>query len=389
MLLVILTVIIISLLSLKIFLLQREIRTEKILTYFATSLYGQNSVEDIFWDVAKNCISHLGFQDCVIYQYDKLRNVLVQRAAFGPKNPEKYEILNPIEIPLGAGIVGGVARSRQAEIISDTSKDERYIVDDNRRNSEIAVPILIDGELFGVIDSEHSRKNFYTAWHLKMLQEIAEICAVKIAKYKVEEKLRLKIARDLHDEMGSTLTSINIISKMAMSQDHISAQLHKHLSKIRDHSSKMMETMSDIVWAINPANDTFEKVLLRMKEFAAEIMEPAGVNYFFREDGPMETIPLNLQQRKDIYMIFKEAVNNAVKYSRATEVHISVKWNNGMLQMIIMDNGNGFEIANNHSGNGINNMTGRAKDMDASLKIDSIKGTGTSVSLLLPVTSLG
>ncbi|MBO9571217.1 MAG: GAF domain-containing protein, partial [Chitinophagaceae bacterium] len=229
----------------RIVVLRRRIKAERMLTYFATSLYGRNAVEDIFWDIAKNCISQLKFEDCVIYQYDKKRNMLVQRAAYGPKNPQKYEILNPLEIVYGVGIVGSVARNMKPEIVKDTKADSRYIVDDFARNSEIAVPIIIDGELFGVIDSEHHRKGFYSQWHLKMLVKMSQICAVKISKFIAEERLRLKIARDLHDEMGSTLTSINIISKIAMEQARENEHLHGQISKIKDHSSVMMETMSD------------------------------------------------------------------------------------------------------------------------------------------------
>jgi signal transduction histidine kinase len=368
--------------------LKQKIRTGRILTYFATSLYGQNTVDDIFWDLAKNCISQLKLEDCVIYQYNKDKQVLVQRAAFGPKNPEKHDIFNPIEIPLGKGIVGTVAKTGKAEIVSDTTSDPRYILDDEARCSEITVPIIIDGEVFGIIDSEHSRRNFYTKWHLSLLEQMAEICAVKISKYIVEEKLRVKIARDLHDEMGSTLTSINIISKMALEQESNDAT-RSQLSKIKEHSSTMMETMSDIVWAINPANDSFETVLIRMKEFIAEIMEPAGINYFFRVDNDLDLVSVNLEQRKDIYMIFKEAVNNAVKYSGATEVNTSIRWKEGWLQMVIMDNGKGFDLDQHSSGNGLRNMYGRAKEMGAEIRIDSIPGTGSSVFLRVPVTSLG
>ena len=369
--------------------LRRNIRAEKILTYFATSLYGQNSVEDIFWDVAKNCIRQLHFEDCIIYQFIPQRNVLVQRAAFGPKNPEKYEILNPIEIPYGEGIVGSVAKYMKSEIVSDTSKDPRYIVDDFRRYSEITVPIMIDGELFGIIDSEHSRKNFYSRWHLQMLENIAGICAVKISKYMAEEKLRLKIARDLHDEVGSTLTSINIISKMAIEEADENQNLRRQLTKIKDYSATMMETMNDIVWAINPSNDNFDKVLLRMKEFAAEILEPASISYYFREEGEPASVPLNLEQRKDIYMIFKEALNNAVKYSGATELNITVRQEDSSLQLLIMDNGNGFDTSKSFSGNGMKNMQCRAQQIKGELKVDSICGSGTSISVKIPVTSLG
>lgn len=365
--------------------LRQKIKEQKILNYFATSLYGQNTVDDVFWDVAKNCISQLRFEDCIIYQYDDKRKVLVQKAAFGAKNPSMQQILNPIEIPLGKGIVGAVALTLKPEIVSNTSRDARYIIDDKRRYSEISVPILVDGKIFGVIDSEHPRKSFYKHRHLKLLQKIAETCGIKISRYLVEERLRLKIARDLHDEMGSTLTSINIMSKVAMQQTGDATGIHTQLKKIKEHSSRMMESMSDMVWAIDPSNDSFERIVLRMKEFAGELLEPAGINYFFREEGSIQKIQLNPEQRKDIYLIFKEALNNAVKYSNATEINILLKQETDMIRMVIIDNGIGFDKNNVHLGNGLRNMQSRAQTINGVLRLDSIPGTGTTVSLLIPI----
>ncbi|MGX5818068.1 histidine kinase [Chitinophaga lutea] len=158
------------------------------LNYFTTSLFGKNTTEDILWDVAKNCISRLHLEDCVIYLVDEARQVLVQKAAYGPKNPIRFEIHAPIEIPVGRGIVGSVAATGRAEIVHDTSLDERYIVDDERRLSEITVPIIYNGKVIGVIDSEHSRKYFYTGRHLFLLEKIAEICASKISRSLMEEQ---------------------------------------------------------------------------------------------------------------------------------------------------------------------------------------------------------
>jgi ligand-binding sensor domain-containing protein len=118
-----------------IYSLRQRIRSEKILNQYATSLYGQNTIEDIFWDTAKNCVEKLGLVDCVIYQKEEARNVLVQKAAFGPKNPYDREILIPLEIPVGKGIVGTVAQTGKAELVGNTARDRRYIVDDEVRLS--------------------------------------------------------------------------------------------------------------------------------------------------------------------------------------------------------------------------------------------------------------
>ncbi|MBK6825833.1 MAG: GAF domain-containing protein [Chitinophagaceae bacterium] len=196
--------------------LRRKLEAEQIVNAFATSLYGQNSTEDVFWDIAKNCISKIGFADCVVYQLDEKRKVLLQKAAFGPKNPQRREIANIIEIPLGSGIVGAVAATGKALMVNNTNRDKRYIVDDERRASELAVPVVVDHKIFAVIDSEHPKKGFFTRFHLRVMKRVAFICAERLSRLLTEERLRSKIARDLHDEMGSTLTSINIISKVAM-----------------------------------------------------------------------------------------------------------------------------------------------------------------------------
>ena len=110
--------------------------------YFASSLFRQNTVEDILWDVSINCIDKLGFEDCVIYLVDEDRQVLVQKAAFGPKNDNNVNIINPIEIPIGSGIVGSAFASGEIELVNDVTNDERYIVDDAERMSEFANPMM-------------------------------------------------------------------------------------------------------------------------------------------------------------------------------------------------------------------------------------------------------
>lgn len=153
---------------------------ETILSHFAISLFAHHTIDDILWDVAKNVISKLEFEDCVIYLVDKERNVLVQKAAFGPKNPHGRQIYEPIEIPMGKGIVGSVAETGIPELIYNTANDKRYILDDEFRLSEITVPIKINEEVIGIIDSEHSEKGFFKKWHLRALELIATLCAQKI-----------------------------------------------------------------------------------------------------------------------------------------------------------------------------------------------------------------
>ncbi|MBK8873790.1 MAG: histidine kinase [Bacteroidetes bacterium] len=162
--------------------------SEKTIDYFANSFYGKNSVDEILWDVCRNCISRLGFQDAVVYLLDEKRNVLVQKAAYGPKNPKDFEIVHPLEIPVGKGIVGAVAATGQPILVNDTTKDSRYIADDDMRLSELSVPIVFEGKVIGVIDSEHSSKRFFTREHMRLLSTIASICSTKIARALLDQQ---------------------------------------------------------------------------------------------------------------------------------------------------------------------------------------------------------
>lgn len=197
------------------------------------------------------------------------------------------------------------------------------------------------------------------------------------------EKMRNHIARDLHDDIGSTLSSINIMSQIALQEN---GNAGTHLKKIATHSARMMENMSDIVWSINPRNDTLEQVAAKMKEFAAEILEPKEITYTFSIDESIVGLKLDVEKRKNIFLIFKEAVNNAAKYSEAGKLAIQLSRVNGSLILSVIDNGKGFDSATVIHGNGLNNMTERAHSMNGRLTQFSEPGKGNSVSLQVPLT---
>lgn len=171
-----------------------QLETTTILGYFATSLFDKNNTEDVLWDVVGNCISKLNLEDCVIYTLDTEGTKLIQKAAFGNKNIGQRKILSPIEIKIGQGIVGAVAKNKKPERVNDLTKDFRYIEDDLHRKSELAVPIIYEGKIFGVLDSEHSEKNFFQERHLFLFQLIAKLTATKLGL--LSKKTALVITND-------------------------------------------------------------------------------------------------------------------------------------------------------------------------------------------------
>jgi signal transduction histidine kinase len=141
--------------------------------------------------------------------------------------------------------------------------------------------------------------------------------------------------------------------------------------------------MSDIVWTINPENDSFEKIIVRMRSFAHQLLKAKKVEYTFEVDEKLNSIALPMQVRKNFYLVFKEAITNLVKYSGAFRVSISLYEENKTVILKIRDNGIGIPVNPETQGNGLMNMKRRAEEIDASLRINSANGEGTSVELLL------
>ena len=165
----------------------------KLISTFAVDLLQRSTLDDIFWLIADRAIAGIGFDDCVIYLIDRTSGELAQVAAYGPKSPEGRVIVDPITIPLGKGVVGSVAKNLKPERIRDTRLDPRYILDDEFRLSEMAVPIMLNGECLGVIDSENLNVGFYTEKHEEILVTIASMAATKISDAKREEELHATV----------------------------------------------------------------------------------------------------------------------------------------------------------------------------------------------------
>jgi signal transduction histidine kinase len=146
----------------------------------------------------------------------------------------------------------------------------------------------------------------------------------------------------------------------------------------------MMEDMGDMVWSINPRNDSMSQVITRMREFATEILDSQNVEYHFSEKVA-EGLLLNADKRKNLFLIFKESVNNAAKYSNARQIEISLHQQDHTLRMRIKDDGQGFNEGAVKTGNGLRNLRERAKEMNGTVTLKSVPGQGTEVELLLPL----
>ncbi|MBL0743550.1 tetratricopeptide repeat protein [Chryseolinea lacunae] len=256
-----------------------------------------------------------------------------------------------------------------------------------KKEKEIAL-LKKDQELHRL---EASRQRANVVIIFVVLVSVIIISALLVNRYRVKsrtkrlvemERMRNAIARDLHDDIGSTLSSINIISQLALQDANGSAPLFQ---RIAQHSSTMMESMSDIVWSINPNNDTLEQVVSKMKEFASEILDPLEIEYSFTGEDALQGFAMDAAVRKNVFLIFKEAVNNAAKYSAASHIRIAFSKKGHAVQLTITDNGKGFDTTGATSGNGLRNMQERARFLRGTLALAS-SAQGTEVQLSLPIT---
>ena len=199
-------------------------------------------------------------------------------------------------------------------------------------------------------------------------------------------RVRERIARDLHDEIGSTLSSVSLFSSVAQKKAAGKApEASELLGRITDSTTQVLEAMNDIVWAVNADNDDMASVIKRMHAFAVNVTEARDCKLHLHADEELKGMRLEMTQRKNLYLIFKEAVNNAMKYSGCANLRVELMRDKSAVVLRVVDDGSGFDVtATNGSvggGNGLGNMRNRAAEIPGTLTITSAPGTGTTLEL--------
>jgi two-component system, NarL family, sensor histidine kinase UhpB len=234
------------------------------------------------------------------------------------------------------------------------------------------------------------RQRLLLLFILSTILLILTLIGVFIYRYRLKMKtkeldIRSRIAADLHDDVGSSVSSIRMLSEIALhNAKHDPAQLQVLLGKINDNAKDIVENTSDIVWMIKPGYDEIDSVIDRMERYIHDLCNSRDIAYTINLEA-LRNIKLDMTQRKNLYLIFKEAVNNAVKYSGTKSLNAIIKIDGRQIQMEIQDYGVGFDSDNTVPGNGIGNMMARAKELGGLLKIQSKPGLGTNISTILPI----
>jgi two-component sensor histidine kinase len=195
------------------------------------------------------------------------------------------------------------------------------------------------------------------------------------------QHVRNQIAADLHDEVGSNLNSIAIFAEL-LRKNSPESNLNI-LDKITENSKESVTLMQDTVWMINPKNDSTEKLFDRMKSFASQILASKNISLQFDQPVELKKINFSMEQRKNCYLIFKEAINNIVKHAEATKVEVKISVKNEEVDILIEDNGKGFDLTEIHEGNGLQNFKERAEEAEFELNIDSVLEKGTKIGLVM------
>jgi len=201
--------------------------------------------------------------------------------------------------------------------------------------------------------------------------------------------MRTRIATDLHDDIGANLTKISILSEVAQQQyrqkmnaDDANGTSYL-LGSVAEISRESVSAMGDIVWAINPKKDSLLDLTRRMRQHAEEILERREIELEFNASTPERDVKLDADSRRNIYLIFKEAVNNIVRHSNARVVIIDFALVNDELVLEIRDDGDGFDTTQEFDGNGLLNMKKRSEECGGKLTMRSVSGEGATLTFRL------
>ena len=215
----------------------------------------------------------------------------------------------------------------------------------------------------------------------RMLRELEQF-----KRAQAVEQERARIARDIHDELGTILSRISMISEAAVLDAEPGSRQVQRLGEICETSRQLTRTMEEIVWAQDPKHDSLENMVSYFCSFASDLLAVAGIAC--RLDIPMDLpdLPMDAEQRHELFLVFKEALNNIIKHAAASEVRISLKWQQQAILLTIEDNGRGFSPTDipQAKGNGLKNMQNRLRRVNGWVEVHSALGQGTRIEISMP-----
>lgn len=390
---------------------------------FASRLLHVSTIDETIRAITKYAVSRLGYEDCVVYIADPTGKFLHQKAAFGPKDDGGYDVKDEIILRVGEeGICGYVALSGKSEIVHDTSLDPRYEVDDCVRLSEIAVPIISEGKVIGVIDSEHPDKNFYTSQDLEILETVASLVSVKIdqaralerlANHKVElEKQVNERTKELHEKIEELKSSHEEIEQKNKEKETLLKEIHHRVknnlqvvtSLLNLHANRVSNESEEQIFRdcqnrIKSMSAVHEQLYqegnlaqIDVKQYIEEICKE--LFYSYRLEKNIE-LNLNLSQfyfdierSVPFGLILNELIVNVLRHAfrDSTDgiVSIELKKSQDSIQLAVSDNGMGFDNSKEHDTMGLGLISTLVAQIDGKFRVQS-GDTGTKCIVEIPI----
>jgi hypothetical protein len=227
-------------------------------------------------------------------------------------------------------------------------------------------------------------------WFITLAVLLVGLAAYAGYRYRVGrllelERVRTRIATDLHDDIGSSLSQISVLSEVINKRVGQEPSVAEPLTMIGNLSRDLVDSLNDIVWAINPRRDRLSDLTYRMRRFASDAFTARDIQFRFNAPDPHHNVRLGADTRREVFLIFKEAINNMVRHSQCTEADIDFVMRDGRMELSLTDNGRGFNPERESDGNGLVNMRQRAGKVGGTLDISSGRGRGTTVSLKVPL----
>ena len=209
-------------------------------------------------------------------------------------------------------------------------------------------------------------------------------------RYRIMQLVRLQnvrnnIATDLHDDIGSSLTNISILSELSTKNLSEPEKAQPFLQRISEEVHASSQAMDDIIWSVNSHNDSLQETMARMRRYAAELFDNSEMNCYLQLDEQTGNKKLSMEQRRDVYLIYKEALNNIHKHADARNIWIDVHQNQNHLFMQIKDDGNGFNTNSISHRNGLKNLRSRAEKWNGKFRIQSEENKGTDIEIKIPL----
>ncbi len=332
----------------------------------AKSILGKVDIYEIAWEITNSIAKFLGTEDCVIYLVNNKEKTIEQIATYGEKLNEKNQIANKMTLHLGQGIVGMVAQTGKAQIVNDTSKDDRYVVDGKRRLSEITVPILRDGEVIGIIDAEHNDKNYYTKEHLRTIQNIANLVAMQLKSainlrerekaesqnvelLKALEKRNNELQEYAHvvsHDLKSPLRSINALTAWIKEDNKgkLDAVSLQNFGLIETTLEKMEQLIIDILEYSSIGTDANVTKRVNLHNIVNDLKQVLYVPKHISIEV-LKVLPTVKGDKVKFQQVFQNLIGNAIKFNDKEKGLIEIDYfeHKTHYQFLVKDNGVGIE----------------------------------------------